>query len=156
MQVSLFVVDELHLFGGERGPVLEVIVSRMHYIGSQTENQIRILALSTSLANVKDLGEWIGASSHGLLNFPPSVRPVPLEIHIQGVDMANYEARMQAMTKPTYTEIVQQVKKQEPALIFVPALPSSQSPILHHQFAVTFLMSPVCSRQQIVPRVRSH
>lgn len=120
MQVSLFVVDELHLIGGEGGPVLEVIVSRMRYIGSQTENQIRIVALSTSLANAKDLGEWIGASSHGLFNFPPGVRPVPLEIHIQGVDIANFEARMQAMTKPTYTAIIQHAKKQEPALIFVP------------------------------------
>ena len=44
------------------------------------------MALSTSLANVKDLGEWIGATAHGLFNFPPGVRPVPLEMHIQGVD----------------------------------------------------------------------
>jgi len=119
-QVSLFVVDELHLIGGEGGPILEVIVSRMRYIGSQPENQIRIVALSTSLANAKDLGEWIGASSHGLFNFPPGVRPVPLEIHIQGVDITNFEARMQAMTKPTYSAIVQHVRKQEPALVFVP------------------------------------
>ncbi|XP_065880801.1 DExH-box ATP-dependent RNA helicase DExH12-like [Euphorbia lathyris] len=119
-QVSLFIVDELHLIGGEGGPVLEVIVSRMRYIASQTENKIRIVALSSSLANAKDLGEWIGASSHGLFNFPPGVRPVPLEIHIQGVDIANFEARMQAMTKPTYTAIVQHTKNGKPAIVFVP------------------------------------
>ena len=34
-QVSLFIVDELHLIGGEGGPILEVIVSRMRYISSQ-------------------------------------------------------------------------------------------------------------------------
>ncbi|CAM6097360.1 unnamed protein product [Calypogeia fissa] len=119
-QVSLFLVDELHLIGGEGGPVLEVIVSRMRYISSQPESKIRIVALSTSLANAKDLGEWIGASSHGLFNFPPGVRPVPLEIHIQGVDIANFEARMQAMTKPTYTAIVQHAKVGKPALVFVP------------------------------------
>ena len=56
--------------------------------------------LSTSLANAKDLGEWIGATAHGLFNFPPGVRPVPIEIHIQGIDIANFEARMQAMTNP--------------------------------------------------------
>ncbi|TKY49340.1 ATP-dependent helicase [Spatholobus suberectus] len=119
-QVSLFIVDELHLIGGQGGPVLEVVVSRMRYIASQVENKIRIVALSTSLANAKDLGEWIGATSHGLFNFPPGVRPVPLEIHIQGVDIANFEARMQAMTKPTYTSIVQHAKNGKPALIFVP------------------------------------
>ncbi|PON73250.1 U5 small nuclear ribonucleoprotein 200 kDa helicase [Trema orientale] len=119
-QVSLFIIDELHLIGGQGGPVVEVIVSRMRYIASQSENQIRIVALSTSLANAKDLGEWIGASSHGLFNFPPGVRPVPLEIHIQGVDIANFEARMQAMTKPTYTAIVQHAKNGKPAIVYVP------------------------------------
>ncbi|XP_014500879.1 DExH-box ATP-dependent RNA helicase DExH12 [Vigna radiata var. radiata] len=119
-QVSLFIIDELHLIGGQGGPVLEVVVSRMRYIASQVENKIRIVALSTSLANAKDLGEWIGATSHGLFNFPPGVRPVPLEIHIQGVDIANFEARMQAMTKPTYTAIVQHAKNKKPALVFVP------------------------------------
>ncbi|KAJ9550083.1 hypothetical protein OSB04_022626 [Centaurea solstitialis] len=118
-QVSLFIVDELHLIGGQGGPVLEVIVSRMRYIASQGHN-IRIVALSTSLANAKDLGEWIGATSHGLFNFPPGVRPVPLEIHIQGIDIANFEARMQAMTKPTYTAIVQHAKNGKPAIVFVP------------------------------------
>ncbi|MCD7464095.1 DExH-box ATP-dependent RNA helicase DExH12 [Datura stramonium] len=119
-QVSLFIIDELHLIGGQGGPILEVIVSRMRYISSQVENKIRIVALSTSLANAKDLGEWIGATSHGLFNFPPGVRPVPLEIHIQGVDIANFEARMQAMTKPTYTAIVQHARKGKPAIVYVP------------------------------------
>ncbi|CAN7039033.1 unnamed protein product [Brassica rapa subsp. trilocularis] len=120
-QVSLFIVDELHLIGeGQGGTVLEVIVSRMRYISSQGENKIRIVALSTSLANAKDLGEWIRASSHGLFNFPPGVRPVPLEIHIQGVDISSFEARMQAMTKPTYTAIVQHAKNKKPAIVFVP------------------------------------
>ena len=104
------IVDELHLIGGQGGPILEVGVSRMRYIASQVENKIRIVALSTSLANPKDLGEWIGATARGLLNFPPGVRPVPLEIHIQGVDIANFEARMQAIMKPTYTAIVQHAK----------------------------------------------
>ncbi len=43
----------------------------MRYISNQRESPIRIVGLSTSLANAKDLGEWIGATSHGLFNFPP-------------------------------------------------------------------------------------
>jgi activating signal cointegrator complex subunit 3 len=31
-QVALVVIDEIHLLGQERGPVIEVIVSRMRYI----------------------------------------------------------------------------------------------------------------------------
>ncbi|CAO2171153.1 unnamed protein product [Urochloa humidicola] len=119
-QVSLFIVDELYLLGSDKGHVLEVIVSRMRRISSHIGSNIRIVALSTSLANAKDLGEWIGATSHGLFNFPPAVRPVPLEIHIQGVDIANFEAQMQAMTKPTYTAITCHAKSGKPALVCVP------------------------------------
>ena len=31
----------------------------------------------------QDLGQWLSASTHGLFNFHPNVRPVPLELHIQ-------------------------------------------------------------------------
>lgn len=31
-EVALVVIDEIHLLGAERGPVIEVIVSRMRYI----------------------------------------------------------------------------------------------------------------------------
>ena len=60
---------------------LQVITSRMRYISSQLEAgssaAMRIVGLSTSLANAKDLGEWIGATSHGLFNFPPGVLNFP-------------------------------------------------------------------------------
>ena len=52
---------------------MQVVVSRMRTISSQVSEgaPIRIVGLCTSLANAKDLGEWIGATSHGLYNFPP-------------------------------------------------------------------------------------
>ena len=81
--VSLFIVDELHLIGGESGPVLEVVCSRMRYMSSQIERKVRIVALSSSVANAKDLGQWLGASTHGLFSFHPNVRPVSLELHVQ-------------------------------------------------------------------------
>lgn len=79
------VLDEVHLLGIERGNILEVIVSRMRYISSQTETPIRFVGLSTALANPEDLADWLGIEIPiGLFNFHPSVRPVPLRIHIQG------------------------------------------------------------------------
>ena len=50
---------------------LQMITSRMRFMSSQLETPLRIVGLSTSLANARDVGEWIGASSHGLFNFPP-------------------------------------------------------------------------------------
>jgi len=83
-RVGLMVIDEIHLLGADRGPIIEVIVSRMRYIASQMKTEIRILGLSTALANAPDVAEWMGVDEDGLFNFRPSVRPVPLECHIQG------------------------------------------------------------------------
>ena len=33
------IVDELHLIGGQGGPILEAVVSRMRYIASHVENK---------------------------------------------------------------------------------------------------------------------
>lgn len=49
--VALIVIDEIHLLGEDRGPVLEVIVSRTNFISSHTERNLRIVGLSTALAN---------------------------------------------------------------------------------------------------------
>ena len=45
---------------GCRGPILEVIVSRMRYIAAQTQQPIRFVGLSTALANAADLASWLG------------------------------------------------------------------------------------------------
>ena len=118
--VSLFIADELHLIGGAVGPIMEVVTSSMRYISSQLEKPIRIVGLCTSLANARDLGEWIGATSHGLFNFAPAVRPVPLDIRVTGIDIVNFEARMQAMARPVYSAICQHAPSGEPSIVFVP------------------------------------
>jgi len=71
------------LIGGEDGPVLEIVCSRMRYIASQTEKQMRVVALSAPLADARDLALWLGAPATTTFNFHPSVRPVPLELHVQ-------------------------------------------------------------------------
>ena len=58
--VSLLVIDEIHLLGDERGPVLEVIVSRTNFIASHTSKRMRVIGLSTALANARDLADWLG------------------------------------------------------------------------------------------------
>ncbi len=58
-KVVLIVIDEIHLLGEERGPVLEVIVSRTNFIVSHTQRQIRVVGLSTALANAQDLANWL-------------------------------------------------------------------------------------------------
>ncbi|KAL7799156.1 Sec63 Brl domain-containing protein [Trichoderma ceciliae] len=118
--VQLFIVDELHLLGGYMGYVYEIIVSRMHYIRTQTELPMRVVALSASLANARDIGEWIDAKKHDIYNFSPHVRPVPLELHIQSFSIPHFPSLMLAMAKPAYLAITQ-MSPGKPAMIFVPS-----------------------------------
>lgn len=67
----------------------------MRYMSSQLPQPIRLVGLSHSLANARDVGEWLGAAGTSTFNFAPGVRPVPLEIHMHGLDIHNFEARMQ-------------------------------------------------------------
>ncbi len=117
--VQLFIADDIHLLGGSQGYIYEIIVSRMHYIRTQTELPLRIVALSVSLANARDIGEWIDAKKHDIYNFSPHVRPVPLELHIQAFSNPHFPSLMLAMAKPTYNAITQ-MSADKPAMIFVP------------------------------------
>ncbi|KAK0733880.1 Sec63 Brl domain-containing protein [Lasiosphaeria miniovina] len=118
--VELFIGDELHMLGGQMGYIYEIIVSRMHYIRTQTEQPMRIVGLSVSLANARDVGEWIDAKKHHIYNFSPHVRPVPLELHIQSYTIPHFPSLMLAMAKPTYLAVTQ-MSSDQPALIFVPS-----------------------------------
>ncbi|KAJ4394740.1 Pre-mRNA-splicing helicase BRR2 [Gnomoniopsis smithogilvyi] len=117
--VELFIADELQLIGGSMGYVYETIVSRMHYIRTQTELPMRIVGLGVSLANARDVGEWIDAKKHDIYNFSPHVRPVPLELHIQSYSIPHFPSLMLAMARPTYLAITQ-MSPDKPAIVFVP------------------------------------
>lgn len=118
--VNLFVVDELHLIGQEVGPVLEVICSRMRYMSAHLEHTIRVVALSSSISNAKDVSQWLGCTPTGFFNFHPNVRPVPLELHIQGFNISHNLSRIIAMAKPTYQAILRHSPR-KPVIIFVPS-----------------------------------
>uniref|UniRef100_A0A0K2UGB9 U5 small nuclear ribonucleoprotein 200 kDa helicase n=1 Tax=Lepeophtheirus salmonis TaxID=72036 RepID=A0A0K2UGB9_LEPSM len=116
--VALIVIDEIHLLGSDRGPVLEVVVSRTNFISSHTERNLRIVGLSTALANARDLADWLNIDKVGLYNFRPSVRPVPLEVHINGYPGKHYCPRMATMNKPAY-QAIRMHSPYKPSLIFV-------------------------------------
>ncbi|KAI9730047.1 MAG: hypothetical protein M1818_008316 [Claussenomyces sp. TS43310] len=117
-QVSLVIVDEIHLLGGDRGPILEIIVSRMNYIAAQTGGSVRLMGMSTACANAMDLGNWLGVKE-GLFNFRHSVRPVPLEIFIDGFpEQRGFCPLMQSMNRPTFLAIKNH-SPDKPVIVFV-------------------------------------
>ena len=116
--VALVVIDEIHLLGQDRGPVIEVIISRMRYIAEQTGNSVRFVGLSTALANAKDVADWLGIHKLGLFNFKPSVRPVPIKVFFQGFPEKHYCPRMATMNRPTF-KAINTHSRDHPVLVFV-------------------------------------
>jgi activating signal cointegrator complex subunit 3 len=58
------VIDEIHLLGADRGPILEVIVSRMRHVAATAggDHSVRFVGLSTALANAQAWvvrGPWL-------------------------------------------------------------------------------------------------
>jgi len=89
-------------------------------VSAQTENKTRIVACSVSLANARDLGEWIGAPSHAIFNFSPSARPLDMDIHLQSFQISHFPSLMIGMSKPAYLAIVE-YSPAKPVIIFVPS-----------------------------------
>ncbi|KAJ5026530.1 Sec63 Brl domain-containing protein [Bipolaris maydis] len=117
--VSLLIADELHMLGGSNGHVYEIVVSRMQAMATQLESKLRIVGLSVSLSNARDIGEWIGANKHTIYNFSPAIRAVPLELKIQSFTIPHFPSLMMAMARPTYSAITQ-MSPDKPAMVFVP------------------------------------
>ncbi|CAK7266124.1 Pre-mRNA-splicing helicase BRR2 [Sporothrix epigloea] len=125
--VRLFIADDLHMIGSSAamGYQYEMLVSRMAHIRENLPAkdglpQLRIVGLSVSLANAREMGSWIGATKHDVYNFSPQVRPVPLELHLQSYSVPHFPSLMLAMAKPTYLAITQ-LSAAQPALVFVPS-----------------------------------
>jgi pre-mRNA-splicing helicase BRR2 len=118
--VGLFIADDLHMLGGQNGHTYETVVSRMHAMTLQLESDMRIIGLSVSLANARDIGEWIGASKHTIFNFSPAHRAVPIELHTQSFTIPHFPSLMLAMAKPAYQAILQ-YSSDKPAMVFVPS-----------------------------------
>ncbi len=127
--VSLVIIDELHFLGGDLGPTIEIVLSRMRYISSHRQQEgntsLRIVGLSASLANARDVGEWIGVSNKSLFNFSPKVRPWPLEIYFQSFDQSNFASRLMAMAKPVYSAVTRHMDGKS-AIVYVPSRRQAQ------------------------------
>jgi pre-mRNA-splicing helicase BRR2 len=123
-RVRLLVVDELHMIGNAaHGHSIEMAVSRMRYICASLEQPMRIVGLSASLADARDLGAWLGvADDADVFNFRPHTRLVPLDVHVHGFDQPFFEARQLAMHRPTLHAVRRCTDSTtRPVIVFAPS-----------------------------------
>ena len=118
-ELGLVIADEIHLVGSGIGPTYEVVMSRARFVAAQTDNPTRIVAFGASLANAKDLGEWLGVSAQNTFNFSPGARPLPMEVHIQSFNVPHFPSLMIQMAKPAYLAMTEWAEDR-PVIVFVP------------------------------------
>ncbi|GAA5989083.1 hypothetical protein JCM10908_001151 [Rhodotorula pacifica] len=118
-QLRLFCIDEVHSVGSDRGAVLEVVVSRMKTLGTDT----RFVAVSATVPNIADVAEWLGSDSTDggpakVFQFGDDFRPCKLQKVVIGYPRgANDFAFANSLSFKLY-DLIKQYSSGEPVLIF--------------------------------------
>ena len=78
-QVRLVIIDEIHLLGEDRGPVLEVIVSRMRYMSARLAGHVLIEGVPgvAKTLLVRTLAHVLGCS-FARIQFTPDLMPADI------------------------------------------------------------------------------
>ncbi|KAH8433695.1 ATP-dependent RNA helicase BRR2 [Aspergillus melleus] len=119
--VRLVIIDEIHLLHDDRGPVIESIVSRSIRKGEQTGDPARIVGLSATLPNYRDVGSFLRVDPvKGLFHFDGSYRPCPLKQEFIGVTDKKAIKQLKTMNDICYNKVLEQVgQRRNQMLIFV-------------------------------------
>ena len=119
--VRLIIIDEIHLLHDDRGPVLESIVSRTIRRTEQTGEPVRLVGLSATLPNYRDVASFLRVDqSVNMFHFDGSFRPCPLKQEFVGVSDRKAIKQLKMMNDVCYTKVLEHVgKNQQQMLIFV-------------------------------------
>ncbi|XP_076308177.1 U5 small nuclear ribonucleoprotein 200 kDa helicase-like [Tachypleus tridentatus] len=117
--VRLMIFDEVHLLHDERGPVLEALVARTIRNIEMTQEEVRLVGLSATLPNYKDVATFLRVEpTSGLYYFDNSFRPVPLEQQYIGITEKKAIKRFQVMNEILYEKVMEHAGKNQ-VLVFV-------------------------------------
>lgn len=139
------VIDEIHILNEERGHVVEGIVARLRSRG-RPGGEARIIALSATLPNYREVGAFIGASREHVFHFGGEARPVPLSYEVVGVSGSAGGGRGRYRT---YNEVMsQKIEELLPSrtIVFVSSRPETAR-------SAEFILGKV--RQEIIPSERA-
>lgn len=89
--INLLIIDEIHLLDDERGVVLECLVARTIRLIENKQYRIRLVGLSATLPNYKDVARFMKVGKNGLFYFDESFRPVPLMKKFVGIKNFNVQ-----------------------------------------------------------------
>ena len=120
-QCGLLIIDEVHLLADDRGAVIESVVARVHRLVESRQRQVRIVGLSATLPNYKDVADFMQVPPSGLFFFGPEHRPVPLQQQFVGVITQSKDRwiKEKRMNEICYDVVVDSLRRGYQVMVFV-------------------------------------
>lgn len=108
--VRLVIIDEIHLLHDSRGPVLEAIISRSIRQMQTSQELMRLVGLSATLPNYRDVANFMRVDLEtGLFFFDGGFRPCPLKQQYVGLTEKKAIKRLQMMNEIVYEKILEEL-----------------------------------------------
>jgi helicase len=121
-QVGLLIVDEVHLLGSDRGPVLEMVLTQFRHLNPA----VRIVALSATIPNSDAIAQWLSATL-----VQSDYRPVPLSEGVYFDGEIRFRDRVETLDNTERDAVKALVadtlhKKNKQVLVFANTRPAAQ------------------------------
>lgn len=118
---GLLIIDEVHLLADDRGAVIESVVARLHRFVESSQTRVRIVGLSATLPNYKDVATFLRVDhQRGLFHFGPEHRPVPLQQQFIGIlDTKNRFRLEKKMNQVCYDIVSDSLRRGHQVMVFV-------------------------------------
>ena len=124
--LTLFMVDEIHLISQEdRGFLLESLLTKIKSIKNMSEfqnkpvSQVRFIAVSATLGNIKDIAQWLMVPDSGLKIFGKEFRPVQLKKMVLGFNCKTNPFLFDRYLNFKLPDLINKYSEKKPCLIFV-------------------------------------
>jgi ATP-dependent DNA helicase HFM1/MER3 len=123
--ISLLLIDEVHLLCENRGPTLEAgVVCRLKALGCMPQLQssslarLRIIAVSATIPNIGDIVAWLGVQAQGCKQFGEEMRPVQINTIVNGYGASKNDFLFERGLNDKVFQVVAQHWNQKPVLAF--------------------------------------
>lgn len=124
--VRLVIFDEIHLLHNERGATLEALVARIKRHKKIEGEPIRIIGLSATLPNYKEVAKFISPTDSiedSTCYFDSSHRPIPLRQ--QYIAIMESKKAVKIVNEVVYTKVIERLLDNSQILIFVHSRPDT-------------------------------
>ena len=109
--------------------------------------RVRIIAISATIENIRDVAEWLGVPPAGLMAFGEEMRPVKLTTIVRGYPQSKNDFLFERRLNDHLAGVIAEHSKGKPTLVFCRRACHAQHAVLHLLRPCTVAHVPAASSQ---------